>query len=188
MKIVGLTIGSIALAATASAAGVCDSPDCAACDAASNSALYGCLALVGALVAAPFARETFKKRSGGGIVVMLALLLAVAGNSFAAEKKAADTNAAPTKVTLSELLAKPDAYAGKQVTVKARLADVCASDGCLTLKDKFDVIEGKPPAQGFKKAPRVGTTLNVTGTVAVKGEGEKKDVSIAVTDFKEAKK
>ena len=86
------------------------------------------------------------------------------------------------------MLAKPDSYAGKEVTVKARLADVCASDGCLTLKDKFDVIEGKPPAEGFKKTPKAGAMLNVTGTVTVKGEGQKKEVAIAVKTFEEVKK
>jgi hypothetical protein len=65
---------------------------------------------------------------------------------------------------------------------------MCASDGCLTLKDKLDVIEGKPPAQGFKKTPKAGALLNVTGTVKVRGEGEKKEVAIAVKEFEEAKK
>lgn len=122
------------------------------------------------------------------MIAALAFLLAFAGNSFAADKKAADTNVTPAKVTISELLAKPGTYAGKQVTVKARLADICTADGCLTLKDKFDVIEGKPPTEGFKKTPKVGSTLNVTGTVTVKGEGEKKEVAIAVKNFEEVKK
>ena len=143
--------------------------------------------MAGALLVGRTGFKAFKAR-GGGIVALLALLLAFAGNSFAADQKAADTNAAPAKITIAELLAKPDTYAGKQVTVKARLADVCTADGCLTLKDKFDVIEGKPPTEGFKKTPKVGSTLNVTGTVTVKGEGKKKEVAIAVKSFEEAKK
>ncbi len=104
------------------------------------------------------------ERNGEFSPTALALLLAFAGSSFAA-----DTNA-PSKVTIAELLVKPERYAGKEVSVKAGLADVCASDGCLTLKDKFDMIEGKPPAEGFKKTPKAGAMLNVTGTVTVKGE------------------
>ena len=184
MKIPGLIIGSIALAATASAAGICDSPACPACHAASNSALWSGLALVGGLVVGGFGFKRFKARSGG-IIAALAVMLAFAGSSFAADKS---TNAAPAKVTIAELLAKPDLYAGKDVTVKARLAGACADDGCLTLKDKFDVIEGKPPAEGFKKTPKVGAMLNVTGTVTVKGEGKKREVAIAVKTFEEVKK
>ena len=180
MKTIGLLLGS---AIAANATGVCDSAECPACDAVGHSTLYAGLAIAGALV---IGRAGFKaiKAQSGGIVALLVLFLAFAGNSFAADKKAE----APTKISIAELLAKPDAYAGKQVTVKARLADICTGDGCLTLKDKFDVIEGKPPAQGFKKTPKIGSTLNVTGTVTVKGEGAKKEVAIAVKDFEEAKK
>ena len=184
MKTIGVLLGSL-VAATASA-GVCDSPDCPACPAIGNSFATAWPALLGALLIGAVGYKAIKARRSG-LVAVLALLLAFVGSSFAADKKAADTNA-PAKVTIAELLAKPDAYAGKQVTVKARLADVCASDGCLTLKDKFDVIEGKPPAEGFKKIPKAGAMLNVTGTVTVKGEGNKKEVAIAVKSFEEVKK
>jgi len=185
MKTIGVVLGSL-VAATASA-GVCDSSDCPACRAASNPAVYASLPLIGALVVGAVGFTAFKARRGG-IAALLAFFLAFASSSFADDKKPADTNTAPAKVTIAELLAKPDAYAGKQVTVKARLADVCTADGCLTLKDKFDVIEGKPPTEGFKKTPKVGSTLNVTGTVTVKGEGQKKEVAIAVKNFEAVKK
>lgn len=116
-------------------------------------------------------------------------VLASTSSAFGAdEKNPAATDTKPTKATIAEILAKPDAYAGKEVIVQARLAGMCASDGCLTLKDKLDVIEGKPPAQGFKKTPKTGALLNVTGTVKVRGEGEKKEVAIVVKEFEEAKK
>lgn len=111
--------------------------------------------------------------------------LAVTNAAFAADEK---KPAQPVKATIADVLAKPDTYAGKEVTVQARLAGMCAGDGCMTLKDKLDVIEGKPPAQGFKKTPKAGALLNVTGTVKVKGEGEKKEVAIAVKEFEEVKK
>lgn len=187
MKTPGLIIGSLAIAATASAAGVCASPDCPACHAVGNSVASAWPVLMGALLVGAVGFTALKVRRGG-ITAMLALLLAFAGNSFAADKKAAAETNAPINVTIAELLAKPDAYAGKQVTVKAQLAGMCAGDGCLTLKDKFDVIEGVPPEGGFKKNPKVGSTLNVTGTVKVKGEGNKKEVAIAVKSFEEGKK
>jgi hypothetical protein len=184
MKILGSILGS--LVAASASAGVCDSPDCPACPAIGNSFAAAWPALLGALLIGAVGYKAIKARRSG-LVAALALLLAFVGSSFAADKKAADTNA-PAKVTIAELLAKPDTYAGKEVSVKARLADVCASDGCLTLKDKFDVIEGKPPAEGFKKTPKAGAMLNVTGTVTVKGEGQKKEVAIAVKTFEEVKK
>ena len=144
MKIPGLIIGSLVLAATASAAGICDSPDCPACHAASNSTLWSGLALVGGLVVGGFGFKRFKARSGG-IIAALALMLAFAGNSFAADKQfgvAIPTNA--PKVTLAELLAKPDAYAGKDVVVEGQFAGACG-DGDFFFKDKFDLIEADPP-------------------------------------------
>ncbi len=143
--------------------------------------------LIGALFVGAVGFTALKARRGG-IVAMLALLLALVSSSFADEKKAAETNAAPANVTIAELLAKPDAYAGKEVTVKAKLAGMCAGDGCLTLKDKFDVIEGIPPEGGFTKKPKVSRTSSVTATVKVKGEGKKKEVAIAVKSFGEVKK
>lgn len=129
---------------------------------------------------------TFKRRYSG-FIAMLAMLVVCAGCSFA-DDKPANTNASPEKVTLAQLYANPDAYSGKVITVQARLAGVCAGDGCLTLKDKLDMIEGLPPAGGFKKNPKAGSLLNVTGTVKVRGSGENKAVAIAVTNFEEVKK
>ena len=185
MKTIGVVLGSL-VAATASAS-VCDSPACPACHAVGNSVASAWPALMGAFLVGAVGFTALKARRGG-IAALLAFFLAFASTSFAADNKAAGTNATPAKVTIAELLAKPDAYAGKQVTVRARLAGMCADDGCLTLKDKFDVIEGVPPEGGFKKNPKVGSTLSVTGTVKVKGEGNKKEVSIVVKSFEEVRK
>lgn len=185
MKKIGIIIGSL-VGVTASAS-VCDSPDCPACKAVGNTVMSAWPVLISGLAVAAVGFKAFRARRGG-MAALLGFLLAFVSPSFADDKKAADTTAAPASVTIAELLAKPDAYAGKQVTVKARLADACTADGCLVLKDKFDVIEGKPPAESFKKTPKVGSTLNVTGTVTVKGEGKKKEVAIAVKSFDEVKK
>lgn len=122
------------------------------------------------------------------IVLTSILLIGLAVIGFAESdqaSKAADGK--PIKVTIGELLAKPDAYKGKQVVVQARLAGTCSSDGCLTLKDKTDVIEGIPPDGGFKKDPKPGSTINVTGIVKVKGEGKEQQIAIAVEKFEEVK-
>lgn len=115
-------------------------------------------------------------------------VLAAATTTFAADEKKPATTGKPAKATIAELLAKPDTYAGKEVTVKARLAGICAGDGCLTLKDGVEIIEGLPPEGGFKKNPKTGSMLSVTGVVKVKGQGEQKVVAIAVKNFEEAKK
>ena len=179
MKTIGVLLGSL-VAATASAS-VCDSPDCPCRSVGDHVAsAWPLLAGVVVLGAAGFA----VKKPGARVLMLFTLLLSLVGTTLAADTKAQ----APAKVTIADVLAKPSAYAGKEVTVKARLAGVCADDGCLTLKDKLDVIEGQPPTGGFKKEPKVGSTLSVTGTVKVKGEGKDQTVAIAVKDFEVVKK
>ena len=178
MKTIGVLFGSIV---ATSAAGVCDSPDCPCRSVGDQiAAAWPMLAGVAVVGAAGFT----VKKYGAKLLMLCTILLSLVVTTHAADSKAQP----PAKVTIADVLAKPNAYAGKEVTVKARLAGVCADDGCLTLKDKFDVIEGKPPTGGFKKEPKVGSTLNVTGTVQVKGEGKDQTVAIAVKDFEVAKK
>ncbi len=186
MKTLGIVIGSLCVAGTA-AAGVCPS-ECVDCSSGGNGAGSGggaFILAVGALGMLGLFRWSAQAARRGGMALLLALLPAVVSNVSAAADK---TAGAPAKTTIAEILKQPEHYAGKEVVVTARLADVCTDDGCLTLKDKFDVIEGVPPDGGFKTAPKVGATLNVTGTVKVKGEGERRVVVLAVSRFEQAKK
>lgn len=48
------------------------------------------------------------------------------------------------KVTLAEIVAKPDLYAGKTVLVDGTFAGDCG-DGDFFFKDKFEIIEATPP-------------------------------------------
>lgn len=184
MKTIGLLISCFA--ATSASASVCDSPACAACLATTLPPALGWLLGVGALLLGVIGFTALKTRRSR-MLPLLALFAAFATTSHAADTKT-ENSGAPAKATIAELLAKPEAYVGKDVVVIARLADFCTDDGCLTLKDKFDVIEGHPPASGFKKNPKTGATLAVTGTVKIKGEGERKSVSLAVTSFEEVRK
>ncbi|MBL9188327.1 MAG: hypothetical protein JNK23_12655 [Opitutaceae bacterium] len=184
MKTIGLLISCFA--AASAPASVCDSLVCTACVATTLPPASGWLLGIGALLFGVIGFTVFKTRRRG-MLPLLTLFAALANTSNAADTKTENTGT-PVKATIAELLAKPEAYAGKDVVVIARLADFCTDDGCLTLKDKFDVIEGHPPARGFKKTPKTGATLAVTGTVKVKGEGERKSVSLAVTSFEEVKK
>jgi hypothetical protein len=96
----------------------------------------------------------------------------------------------PSKATIAELLAAPDKFAGKQVVVQARLANVCAGDGCLVLKDKLDLIEGMPSAGVKLPNLKTGTTLQVTGRVQVRKPADPKGettVSVAVERAEEVK-
>lgn len=185
MKTIGIVIGSLCVAAKA-AANVC-TPDCIDC-AGSPGAGPGSgtlLFVIGILGALGVFGWTARNTRRGGMALLLALLPAFASNASAASE---NTSGAPAKATIAEILKQPEHYAGKEVMVTARLADICTDDGCLTLKDKFDVIEGVPPEGGFKKAPKTGSTLNVTGTVKVKGEGDRKVVVLIVKRFEEVKK
>lgn len=115
------------------------------------------------------------------------LCAALACGAFTASALAADEAA---KATIAELLAAPDKFAGKQVVVQARLANVCAGDGCLVLKDKLDLIEGEPTSGAKLPTFKTGTTLQVTGKVQVRKPTDPKGdttVSIAVERAEEVK-
>ena len=74
------------------------------------------------------------------------------------------------KVTLAELVAKPNTYAGQNVVVEGRFAGACG-DGDFFFKDKFDIIEVDPPkpeACNLKK----GTPVRLYGLVKVSGGSE----------------
>ena len=184
MKTLGIIVGSLCAAGTA-AASACPS-DCLNCGGGDSAGPGGgaLILTMGVLGMLGLFRWNAGAARRGGAALLLALLPAFVGSAFAADK----ATAAPAKATIAEILKQPEQYAGKQVIVTARLADVCTDDGCLTLKDKFDVIEGVPPEGGFKTAPKVGATLDVTGMVKVKGQGERRVVTLAVTRFETAKK
>lgn len=177
MKLIAIITSGLAASATAATCNSTLCPDCH--DLSATCFNWMALILSGATLAS-IVGIIFLKPHWKGWFTTILLCFGLATVGFSADKKEPISEAKPAKVTIGEILAKPDAYEGKDVTVKAKIAGVCTSDGCLTLKDKFDVIEGTPPDGGFKKQPAVGSQLEVTGTVKVKDSGKEKQVSIAV--------
>ena len=102
-----------------------------------------------------------------GLCLLAALLLSLAAGCGGTDKRqfgeAADPNAA--KVTLSELVAKPEAYEGKTVVVDGKIAGGC-SDSCLLFKDKFELIEAESPPPGIARLKK-GTPIRLYGLVKV---------------------
>ncbi len=122
-----------------------------------------------------------------------ALLLAVLSLSLSARLPGAEGKrfGAPIdpkapKVTLAELVAKPELYEGKYVVVQGQFAGACG-DGDFYFKDKFEIIEADPPKPEVNSLKK-GTPIRLYGLVKIhrsgsgeapgKGEeGEKKERS-----------
>lgn len=101
------------------------------------------------------------------LCLLAALSLSLVAGCGGTDKRqfgeAADPSAA--KVTLSELVAKPEAYEGKTVVVDGQMAGGC-SDGCLLFKDKFELIEADSPPPDLGRLKR-GTPIRLYGLVKV---------------------
>ena len=121
-------------------------------------------------------------------LAMMALALLIAGGAIAAQKRygeAIDPKA--PKVTLAQLVAKPDAYAGKAVIVEGMHGGACADGADFYFKDKFDIIEVDPPSASPEVVQlKKGVRVRVYGIVKVRhsateaGEkGEKKEAGEA---------
>ena len=114
--------------------------------------------------------------------------LVLAATTFAVTARAGDNKfgvsipADATKATLAEIIAKPDAYAGKDVVVEGAFAGACG-DGDFFFKDKFDMIEADPPKPEVCSLKK-GTRIRLYGLVKIRGgseEGsEKKEVSVRI--------
>ena len=71
------------------------------------------------------------------------------------------------KVTLANLLAQPDAYAGKYVVVNGNFAGKCCGSD-FYFKDKLDMIEVTPPGNGEQcMLLKAGTPISLYGRVNV---------------------
>lgn len=119
------------------------------------------------------------------LLFALVLLLSASLSPVGAAEPAPEP---PLRATIGELTSRSAEFVGRKVIVKARLTGSCAGDGCLLLKDGFEVMEGVPPAEGFTSVPKAGTTLDVIGTVQVRGTGESRQVMLLVASFGEVKK
>lgn len=75
--------------------------------------------------------------------------------------EAIDPNA--LKVTLAELVAKPQTWDGKTIVVDGQFAGKCG-DGDMYFKDKFDIIEADPPSPQVCLLDK-GTPVRLLGLV-----------------------
>ena len=98
------------------------------------------------------------------------------GYSFAAGKKQFGETIPPTatKVTLAELVAKPESYEGKDVVVEGYFAGACG-DGDFFFKDKFEIIEADPPKPEVCSLKK-GTPIRLYGLVKVHRKGSISEV------------
>ncbi len=74
------------------------------------------------------------------------------------------------KVTLAELIAKPDAYAGKMVVIDGTHGGACADGDDFYFKDKFDIIEAVPPTPEVMQL-KTGARVRLYGLVKVRSSG-----------------
>lgn len=102
-------------------------------------------------------------------IIGFTVLIGVAACSDSSVSKAKLDPAIPD-VSLSELVRNPAPYAGKSVTVSGRFAGMCADGADFFFKDKFDIIEVIPPADGLPQGIVMGTPLKVQGKVTVRSE------------------
>ena len=82
---------------------------------------------------------------------------------------AVDPNA--PKVTLAELIAKPEAYDGKNVIVDGQFSGACG-DGDFYFKDKLDMIEADPPSPDVCTRLKKGTPVRLYGLVKARRSGD----------------
>lgn len=68
------------------------------------------------------------------------------------------------KVTLAELIAKPEAYDGKNVILDGQFSGACG-DGDFYFKDKMDMIEADPPSPDVCTRLKKGTSVRLYGLV-----------------------
>jgi hypothetical protein len=100
------------------------------------------------------------------------LLLAIGCQSAAAgQRYGKEPESKTPKVTLAELIAKPDAYEGKDVVVDGQFGGTC-EDGDFYFKDKLEIIEADPPTPEVNSLKK-GTAIRLFGLVKVRrGSGD----------------
>lgn len=112
--------------------------------------------------------------------VVAAVVACVASVGTAGEQRFGEPiDAKAPKVTLAELLAKPDPYVGKDVVVDGHFAGKCCGADFF-FKDKVDMIEVTPPGNGKQcMLLKAGTPIRLYGRVrAIQRAGAAPIVSI----------
>lgn len=106
-----------------------------------------------------------------GLVLAIGCQTAAAGQRYGQE---IDPKA--PKVTLAELVAKPDTYEGRDVVVEGQFAGKCG-DGDFYFKDKLEIIEADPPKPEVNLLKK-GTAIRLYGLVKVRRDAGDPSVHI----------
>lgn len=93
-----------------------------------------------------------------------------------------DQNASQTKVdatlpviAMSDLVHQAGEYAGKTVVVTGLFGGMCPDGADFYFKDKLELIEVYPPAEGMPKDIVIGTPLKVQGVVLAEEHEEQSE-------------
>jgi len=109
------------------------------------------------------------------IIVTLSLILGfVTGCS---DKDTQQTQLDPNLpvIAMSDLVKNAEQYTGKTITVTGRFGGMCADGEDFYFKDKLDLIEVIPAANGLPDDVIMGTPLKIQGVVMVRGEHEEEE-------------
>lgn len=98
-------------------------------------------------------------------------LLVGAASGVVIAKEPTRTTAAVSHVALQDLVAQPQRYAGKTVSVTGRYAGMCADGADFYFKDRLTTIEVLLPPGGMPEDLVIGTPLQVRGQIQVRKEG-----------------
>lgn len=101
----------------------------------------------------------------------LGLLILASGCSRtkSVQRYGAPIDTTAPKITLAELVSKPETYSGKNVVMDGQFAGKCG-DGDFYFKDKFDIIEADPPDPKVCLLDK-GTPVRVYGLVKTRATG-----------------
>ena len=120
----------------------------------------------------------------GALVLTTACSTAKTGAQYG---DAIDPNA--LKVTLAELVARPDQYDGKLVVVDGEYGGKCAGDdGDFYFKHKFDMIEADPPTPKVIDELQKGMPIRLYGIVKVRRRAAEAGGPTPTADIKIAAK
>lgn len=103
----------------------------------------------------------------------IALLFAAALTLSAQQRWGDAIDPKAPKVTLAEIVAKPDLYAGKMVVVDGTHGGACTDGEDFYFKDKFEIIEVAPPNPKVMELKK-GTRVRLYGVVKVRHKTSEK--------------
>lgn len=109
------------------------------------------------------------------VVALLFVLGFVTGCSDESRQQESELDSTLPVIAMSDLVKGADQYAGQTITVTGLFGGMCPDGADFFFKDKLELIEVVPPAQGLPSDVVIGTPLKVQGVVLVRSEHEGED-------------